>query len=258
MFIDTHAHLDYVLQNMLENQTITNLDFLFMDQLESIVHISLDTERFLRDHPVLSKHRSIHFATGLYPSNANIPNFNEDQEIEKLKKILTDYKHIALGEIGIDFKDDSYGTPVAQQSLFEKQLALAEELKLPVIIHSRMSFDECYHSLSKYKTPAILHCFSYGIKEAELILDRGDYISFAGLLTYKKSLELQEVAQMIPLDRILFETDSPYLSPVPVRHKSNIPSYVQHTYQFFAKLRNIPIEELSLIVKNNFQKAFKI
>ena len=73
-----------------------------------------------------------------------------------------------------------------------------------------------------------------------------------------RSLELQEVALMIPLDRILFETDSPYLSPVPLRHKSNIPNYVQHTYQFFAKLRNIPIEELSLIVKDNFQKAFKI
>ena len=258
MFIDTHAHLDYVLQNVLENQTITNLDFLFTDQLESIVHISLDTDRFLKDYPFLSKHKSIYFATGFYPSNANNINFHEDKEIEKLKKVLTDYKHIALGEIGIDFKDDSYGTPMAQQSLFEKQLALAEKLKLPVIIHSRMSFNECYHSLSKYKNPAILHCFSYGIKEAELILNRGDYISFAGLLTYKKSLELQDVAQMIPLDRILFETDSPYLSPVPVRHKSNIPSYVQHTYQYFAKLRNIPIEELSLIVKDNFQKAFNI
>ena len=258
MFIDTHAHLDYVLQNVSENQTITDLDFLFTDQLESIVHISLDPNRFLRDHSILSKHKSIYFATGFYPNNANNPNFNEDQEIENLKKVLTDYKHVALGEIGIDFKDDSYGTPMAQQSLFEKQLALAEELKLPAIIHSRMSFDACYHSLSKHKTPIVFHCFSYGIKEAELILDRGDFISFAGLLTYKKSLELQEVAQMIPLDRILFETDSPYLSPVPLRHKSNIPNYVQHTYQFFAKLRNIPIEELSLIVKDNFQKAFNI
>ncbi len=258
MFIDTHAHLDYVLQNVQEDQTITDLDFLFTDQLESIVHISLNPDRFLRDYPILSKHKNIYFATGFYPNNANIPNFNEDQKIEELKKVLTDYKHVALGEIGIDFKDDSYGTPMAQQSLFEKQLALAEELNLPVVIHSRMSFNECYHSLSKYKTSAILHCFSYGIKEAELILNRGDYISFAGLLTYKKSLEIQEVAQMIPLDRILFETDSPYLSPVPLRHKSNLPSYVQHTYQFFAKLRNIPVEELSLIVKDNFQKAFKI
>ena len=258
MFIDTHAHLDYVLQDIPENQDITNLDFLFTDQLEYIVHISLNPDRFLKDYPLLSKHISIYFATGFYPNNANIPNFNEDQKIEELKKVLTDYKHVALGEIGIDFKDDSYGTPMAQQSLFEKQLALAEELNLPAVIHSRMSFDECYLSLNKYKTPAILHCFSYGIREAELILNRGDYISFAGLLTYKKSLELQEVAQMIPLDRLLFETDSPYLSPVPLRHKSNLPSYVQHTYQFFAKLRNIPIEELSLIVKNNFQKAFKI
>ncbi|MDK2818762.1 MAG: TatD family hydrolase [Spirochaetota bacterium] len=258
MFIDTHAHLDYVLQNLSTDQQIIDFNFLFDSNLELIVHISLDADEFLQNYPKLSSHNNIYFATGIYPNRANILNFNEDQEIEKLKKVLINYKHVALGEIGIDFKDDSYGTPIAQESLFEKQLALAEELQLPVIIHSRMSFKESYHSLMKYKTPAIIHCFSYGIKEAELVLDRGDYISFSGLLTYKKSVELQEVAQMIPLDRILFETDSPYLSPVPVRHKSNIPNHVQHTYQFFANLRNIPIEELSLIVKNNFHKAFKI
>ncbi|MGL4676215.1 MAG: TatD family hydrolase [Brevinema sp.] len=254
MFIDSHAHIDLALTNYSD---INEINQLFIEQLSHIIHISLNPEKFLEVYPLLSQQPNISFATGYYPDHANIPNFDEEQAYFHLKELLFTYpNHCAIGEIGIDLKDESYGSLHRQKTLFERQLALSDELKLPIIIHSRVSFEETFHSLCKYSTPAVMHCFSYSIKEAEKVLARGDYISFAGILSYPKSVELQQVAKMIPLEQVLFETDSPYLSPVPYRGKANLPSRVRYIYQYFAELRNIPLEELCTIITQNFERAF--
>ncbi|MGL5956609.1 MAG: TatD family hydrolase [Brevinema sp.] len=252
MFIDSHAHLDITFPNLSDINKMSEFD-----QLNHIVHISLSPEKFLNHYPLLSQYSNISFATGYYPDHANIPDFDEEQAYLHLKELFNTYpQHCAIGEAGIDLKYEDYGPLHRQKALFERQLALSTELKLPIIVHSRVSFDETFHSLCKYSATAIMHCFSYSTKEAEKILARGDYISFAGILSYPKSTELHQVAKMIPLDRVLFETDSPYLSPVPYRGKSNIPSRVQYTYQYFSELRNIPLEELCSIVAQNFERIF--
>lgn len=258
MFIDSHAHLDITLdcQHSTENTLISELSAILTKDLEYIVHISLNPFDFLKNYPIFQKNSKILFATGIYPDHVALPEFDEDMSIKKLKEVLQKFPHVAIGETGIDLKNSHYGTLEKQQALFRKQIELAEELNLPIVIHSRSSFQECYDVLKDYKVPAIMHCFSYGIKEAEQILERGDYISFAGLLTYKNSIEMQEVATMIPIDKVLFETDSPFLSPVPYRGKKNIPAHVEYTYRFFANLRSIPIEDLCITIKNNFTKAF--
>ncbi len=244
MFIDSHAHLD-----------LCDMDYsqLFVNDLSSVIHISLNVDEFLQNYPSFSKFHNIHFATGYYPDHS--PKFDPTIDIPALREVLTQYPHCALGEIGIDLVKD-YGTLSQQTFLFESQIALAEELNLPISIHSRESFDECFNSLKKFKAPAILHCFSYGIPEAEKMLARGDYISFSGILTFPKSKDIQEVAKMVPLDRILFETDSPCLAPVPLRGKQNVPSNVHHTYKYFAQLRQIPLDELCAIAKQNVATAF--
>lgn len=250
MFFDSHAHLDRC-------QDITNPEHFFQHNLKGIVHISLNPQEFLENKPKL-QHPSIYFATGYYPDHAALQDFNIDEALLTLKNVLTQYPHCALGEIGIDLKNDEYGSLECQQELFERQIHLASELNLPIIIHSRMSFQETFSSLKKHNISSIFHCFSYGIHEASKLLDLEGFISLAGLVTYPKSFELHEVAKYIPLDRLLLETDSPYLSPVPFRNKSNVPNNVQYIYHYIAELRKIPLEELCYIVQENFYKAFEL
>ncbi|MGL4394383.1 MAG: TatD family hydrolase [Brevinema sp.] len=256
MFIDTHAHLDKSFFSEDEEQKELQDS---LSSLELVIHISLDSQEFKINYPKLNHLENVAFATGLYPDQANIANQNWEHSLTELKSILTNYKHVALGEIGIDLKHEHYGALEDQSILFRKQLELAEELNLPVIIHSRESFDECYEVLKDFpELTVIFHCFSYGQREADLILEKDNYLSFSGILTYKKSTELQELAKTIPLDRIFFETDAPYLAPVPFRGKANYPQYVEHTYRYFAHLRDIPLEELSLQVRENVHRAFKL
>ncbi|MGL4389031.1 MAG: TatD family hydrolase [Brevinema sp.] len=259
MFIDTHAHLDMTFFSEDSNLDKEKIEELSLDLLELVIHISLDFEEFKKHFPLLKNHPKIAFVTGIYPDRVSDSNYSLDTYIQELKSILITHKHAALGEIGIDLKHESYGSLEEQSSLFRKQLQLASELKLPVVIHSRESFYECYDILKEFpELTMIFHCFSYGKKEADLILEQGNYLSFSGILTYKKSKELQEVAQYVPLDQIFFETDSPYLSPEPLRGKKNYPEYVQHVYRYFAHLRNIPLDDLANHVRNNVHTAFSL
>ncbi|MGL4563288.1 MAG: TatD family hydrolase [Brevinema sp.] len=259
MFIDTHAHLDITFSSTDKNLTTDTLkENISLELLDLVIHISLDFNEFNKNYSLLKNNPKIFFATGIYPDRVTDESYVQDQYIEKLKSVLITYPHVALGEIGIDLKYESYGSLDAQKSLFRKQLELASDLQLPVVIHSRESFDECFQILRDFQhLTVIFHCFSYGLREADLILEQNNYISFSGILTYKKSIELQDVAKKIPLHQVLFETDSPYLSPEPLRSKKNTPEYVRHIYQYFAHLREIPIEELTPQIKKNVFNAFK-
>lgn len=258
MFIDSHAHLDITFFE--KNDPYNDISELFDNYLELIIHISLDAYEFKKNYPLLNQYPKIKYASGIYPDRITEKNFNQQLQLDELRLILTTYKHVALGEIGIDLKYESYGSLDQQKLLFIQQLELARELNLPVIIHSRESFYECYKILENFRDLTIIfHCFSYGLEEANLILKQNNtYISFAGILTYKKSISLQEVAKTIPLEHIIFETDSPYLSPEPIRSKRNSPCHVSYIYEYFAKLRNIPLEELESQIRHNIFSAFKL
>ena len=144
-----------------------------------------------------------------------------------------------LGEIGLDYHW-MYGTKEKQIALFESQLDLAEELNLPVIIHSRDADSDMAAIISERSFPCsgIMHCFSSGTRLLEKALDKGLYISFAGNVTYKSNEKIQEAAKAVPLDRLLYETDSPYLAPIPMRGKACKPEYSEYTLSFLASIRN--------------------
>jgi len=135
-------------------------------------------------------------------------------------------------------------------------------LKLPVMIHSRNAFQDTYDALASrnvfQKVGGVLHCFTYGKKEAQQFLDLGAYISFSGILTFKKAEELREAAKMVPLDRILIETDAPYLTPEPYRGKRNEPSFVIRVAEVLAQVKGMSVEEIAQITSSNTKKVFRI
>jgi TatD DNase family protein len=166
---------------------------------------------------------------------------------------------LAVGEIGLDYYYD-YSPRDVQRQVLIRQMELARELMLPIMIHCRDAWTDLREVVDTHWKAAglggILHCFTGSEDDARAFLDWGFMISFAGNLTFKKAENLREVAPLIPLDHLLTETDSPYLAPIPYRGKRNEPAYVRGVVQELARLRNLPEEELALQVLKNFEKFF--
>jgi TatD DNase family protein len=196
------------------------------------------------------------YSVGLYPSHADSPRISDDiADLDSaLKRLIADTRLVALGEVGMDFHR-SYGTPTIQRELLEAQLELARNYDLPVIIHNREADDQLHELLLQYRPRGIMHCFSSDAANMERFVELGMYISFAGNMTFKNATELKQAASRVPLDRVLFETDSPFLAPVPHRGKTNTPALVPHVYEYFADLRHMDLGELVGQVAENFSRA---
>ncbi len=198
------------------------------------------------------------FATaGVHPNDA--PKANP-QTLLQLQKLLRHPRLKALGEIGLD---QHWGIPLEQQMpLFIEQLALAAEARLPVIIHTRDAWRATLDVLRKHWAPTglpcIMHCFTGDPEQARECLDLGFYLAFGGIVTFPKAEAVREAARLTPSDRLLLETDSPYLAPVPYRGKRNEPAYILETARVLAKIRNVPLEQLASETKTNFERIFKI
>jgi len=166
---------------------------------------------------------------------------------------------VALGEIGLDYHYD-FSPRDVQQRVFIEQMEIAAEARKPILIHTREAWDDTFDLLERHWRPAglpgVMHCFSGGPAEAQRSLDLGFTISFAGIVTYPKAPEVREAALITPLDRILVETDSPYLAPIPLRGKRNEPAYVVKTGEYLAALLNLPPEELARRTTENFFRLF--
>lgn len=249
MYIDSHCHLQHCTKNNLQEYSK-----IIAGQLTYLIDVSTNMNEILKMNALKLPHNVL-LSYGLYPDQA--VDFNKEMA-GHFKEILTNNRPDAIGEIGIDYHREN--NPVLQEKLFRYQIELSIELKLPLIIHSRDAFEDTFRILSEYSfnKAVILHCFGYGIKEAEEFLSRGFYISFAGNLTYHSADKLRQAAVIIPIEKILLETDSPYLSPMPHRGEENNPLNVKHTYQYFAKLRKIDITELDREIEKNFKKIFSI
>lgn len=185
--------------------------------------------------------------------------------IEELKKVAQSSKRVvAIGECGMDYfleatdkgPATSEGEKKEQRELFAVQVKLAEELDLPLIIHCRNAWEESFEIVSSSKSTGLFHSWTGTVEQAKKALSLGFYISFSGIVTFKNAGQIPEVAKMVPDDKILVETDSPFLSPVPVRGQQNEPKNVRITAQFLAQLRGISLEELSEITSRNAAKLF--
>ena len=250
MFTDTHAH---VFKEYYENidEVVANA------HKNGIDRIIVDADNIKSCYEVLelaNEYDEVYCCLGIHPEEV-------DDSLEELKIIVEDNKDnpkfIAIGEIGLDYywtKD----TKVKQQVLLEEQLKLAEKYNKPVIIHSREATKDTIDILSKYPNViGDIHCFSGSLETAQIYLKMGYYIGVGGVVTFKNA-NIKDVIKEIPLDRLLLETDSPFLSPEPVRGKTNEPANVKHVAEFIADLKGVEVEELSKITEENVNRLFKL
>jgi TatD DNase family protein len=195
------------------------------------------------------------FATvGIHPHDAAKPS---PADYRRMAELLTHPRVVAVGEIGLDYHYD-FAPREAQKSAFIEQMSMAASARKPIVIHTREAWDDTVALLEKHWTPhgigGIMHCFSGSPAEAQRALDLGFYLSFGGILTFPKATQVHEAAKAAPRDRILLETDAPYLAPVPKRGKRNEPALMVHTAKKLAELRGESLEAISQETSNNFRR----
>ena len=195
----------------------------------------------------------LHAAIGIHPENAK--DYDDAYEL-KLASALKNHKAVALGEIGLDYhwKETE---PALQREVFARQLALAQELSVPIIVHSRDAAEDTLAVLKDFpKLRGQIHCFAYDSKIASRFLERGFYLSFCGPITFKNGKDARETSLLVPLERLLCETDCPYMAPVPYRGRRNEPAFVCEIAKAHAKLRNLSYEEVDKAVSQNARDLF--
>ncbi|MDX9973536.1 MAG: TatD family hydrolase [FCB group bacterium] len=247
---DTHCHLQSDAFDTDREEVLERA----LDVLEFIVVVGDDLENS-RKAVDLCRDR-VHAVVGYHPYHAEVA----VQSLDALRELLPQSGIVALGEIGLDYFH-KYAPEEAQHAAFRRQLELAVEASLPVVIHSRDAEADTLAILREYASSlpgGIMHCFPGGAEFAEQCLALGFHISFAGNVTFPKAVPLREAAAVVPLDRLLVETDSPYLAPQPVRGKRCEPACVQHTAQALAALKGISYEAFADATTQNAKKIFRI
>lgn len=251
MLIDSHSHL-YM------GSWSKNLDVVLERAKErgigKIICPGIDIDSSWQSLTIAKNHPNVYAAAGIHPHDAN--NAPADY-INQLRDILTQPKIVALGEIGLDYYRNISDADT-QRKVFKKQLQLAKEMDLPVIIHNRNADADIIHIIQQVSPlRGVAHCFTSDLITAKIFLDMGFYISFAGNLTYRNS-DLPAVAEAIPLDRLLIETDAPFLSPMPYRSKENEPSRVKYVADELAECQGVSYEIIELATQNNAEKLFNL
>jgi TatD DNase family protein len=237
--IDTHAHLD-----ALDDDPAAVVARARVAGVSRILTIGTEQAVALAD-----AHDAVYAVVGIHPHEAG-----EEHDFEFVRALLAHPKAIAVGEIGLDHYRD-YAPRDAQQRLFERQLGLARELGKPVVIHTRAADAETAATLAGFDGTVVLHCFSTP-HLLPTALERGYYVSFAGNVTYKNATDLRLAATRVPDDRLLAETDCPYLAPQPVRGRKNEPAYVMHTLDELARVRGVERAELEAQIEQNASACF--
>lgn len=256
MFIDSHAHID---GNDFDNDRDDVIERAHAAGVSLILNVGTGdphSDVFERAVELGNQHESIYTAIGTHPHDARL---YDDAAEQKIKNLINNKHVIAWGEIGLDFHYDNSPRDV-QIGVFKRQLRAACECNLPVVIHTREAEAETIEILkSEYhdaQRRGVFHCFSGSMELARRAIEIGFMISFSGIVTFKKAEELREVAKQVPLDRLLIETDCPYLTPIPYRGKRNEPAYVVEVARTLATLHNVKLEEMGRITTENFNRFF--
>ena len=256
--VDSHCHLDFKdfdddRDEVIKNAKLNNVDFL--------LSISVNLENFNNVHKIAKNNKNIWCTTGIHPNNVE-----KDLSSIKLEEIqsslilnLENEKVVGVGETGLDFFKNNLNKKNQIES-FNVHLQVSGEKKFPTIVHMREAEEDtdfCItQAVKKYDTKGLIHCFTSTKKFAKLALDNGFYISFSGIITFKNVSDLIDVVKYVPLDRILVETDSPYLAPVPKRGKRNEPSYVNYTLEKIADIKNKSLDDIAKVTTSNFFSLF--
>ena len=253
--IDSHVHLDDEAFNEDREDIIKSLG---ENGIELVINNSSDLPSSERSVELANKYENIYAAIGVHPHEAR----TYDDEVEKrLIELSRDKKVLAIGEIGLDYYYDNSPRNV-QKEVFKRQIELAAKLKKNIVSHSRDAakdtFDILKEAHEKYDFTALIHCFSQSVDMMREYLKMGDYIALGGAVTFKNAKTPKEVAKAVDLDRLLLETDCPYMTPVPYRGKRNEPKLVKFTCQYIADLRQMDALELEKITGENTKRFFGI
>lgn len=259
MFVDSHAHIDGEEFDADRDEVVARAREAGVRAILNVGTGDPHGDNFKRALTVAETYEDVYFAAGVHPHDAKLYDGAAEQYVADL--LRGNSRAVALGEIGLDYHYDNSPREV-QREVFARQLRLAQSLSLPVIIHSREADEETLEILRAEYVGAerggVMHCFGGGPALAEGALGLGFYISFAGNVTFKKAEALREVARTVPLERLLVETDCPYLAPVPHRGRRNEPAYVTATARFLAELRGVGDEELGRATSENFSRLFGV
>ncbi|UXN37242.1 YchF/TatD family DNA exonuclease [Avibacterium paragallinarum] len=257
MFIvDSHCHLDALDYENLHKNVADVVEKAKQRGVQHLLAVGVTLQRFEQVYDSLAPFPQISLACGVHPLNLE----DEPFDYERLLKLAQDDKVIAIGEMGLDYYY-SEENKAEQQSVFAQQIAIANELAKPIIVHTRSAREDTIALLKAHnaqKCGGVLHCFTENWEMAKQALDLGFYISISGIITFRNAEELREVVRQVPLDRLLVETDSPYLAPVPYRGKQNQPAYTREVCDYVATLKGLSSEEFAQITTQNFERLFKI
>lgn len=253
MIFDSHAHYD---DEQFDSDRDSLLEEICLSGIKRIVNVASDIKSSYKCIHLSEKYDWIYASVGIHPEFADRVN---DESIGELSSLLNKDKVVALGEIGLDYYYDDVPRDV-QRRAFERQLELSVQKNVPVIIHDRDAHGDTLSIVKSFggKVRGIMHCFSGSKEFAEEMLKLGFYISFSGSVTFKNAKNLAEAAQVIPDDRILAETDCPYLAPVPHRGKRNSSLYLPDTIRHLAELRSVSFEQMCKITYENACRVFNI
>lgn len=249
--VDSHCHINFEpladkLPDLFANAAANDVAYMLC--------VSVNLEDFPEVLALAHAHAHIFASAGVHPNSRE----GKEPDVATLVKLAGDPKVVAIGETGLDYFR-STGELDWQRDRFRVHIAAARESRKPLIIHTRDAADDTMQILREQHAEnvgGVMHCFAEDWRIAQQALDIGFYISFSGIVTFNSATAIQEVARKAPLDRILVETDCPYLAPVPHRGKTNEPAYVRHTAEFVAELRNMPVEALAAATTRNFFDLF--
>ena len=250
MFTDTHCHLS--------KEDFDDIDLVIKDAkdkgINKLIISGCEKRNIDEAIEIANRHENVYLALGFHPEEAN--NITEEDLTEFKNKIKENNKIVAIGEIGLDYhyvKDNKN----KQKELFRKMIGIARDNKLPIVVHTRDAFQDTYDILKEEKVEGVIHCFSGNLDNAKMYTDLGLYLGIGGVLTFKNT-NLKETIKEIPLEKILLETDSPYLAPEPKRGTKNEPKNVYYVAMELSKIKNISMEELSQITEENVKRIFNI
>ncbi|MDF2485625.1 MAG: yabD [Herbinix sp.] len=254
MIFETHAHYEDEAFDIDREELLNRLPELGIEYVVDICS-SVDTvDRVLK---LAEQYPYIYAAVGIHPEAAKEL---DEERFVWLSEKARHPKNIAIGEIGLDYYWDT-SDRVTQKKWFERQMELAKELKLPLVIHSRDAAQDTYEMLKDAKADslgAIIHCYSYSVEQARQYLNMGFYLGIGGVLTFNNAKKLKEVVAYAPLEQLVLETDCPYLAPVPYRGKRNDSTYLTYVAQEIAKLKNIDYDTVVQVTSENAKRFYRI
>ena len=250
--IDTHSHINF--EDYKENFD-SFIEELKNNEINNVIIPGVEPSTFDEIISLCENFDILYGAIGVHPSEAKTYSNKTEEEIYKH---CQNKKIIAIGEIGLDYYWEQE-TKELQKDVFRKQLKIAQELQVPVLIHDREAHEDTFDILQEFNLKnVIFHCFSGNAEFAKKCISKGYYIAIGGVVTFKNAKNLKEVAKIVPLDKLLLETDAPYLAPVPYRGKLNSPAYLKYIAQEIANIKEINVEEVKKQTTINAQKVFGI